>query len=233
MKLSSKLSTPRDALSKQCLFSSVTELNTPQSWKSWFVLCKPTTVSYVQDTVHIAVKMKSRLIKPSIILPLGNYVAGIHHLRMVRERFGKDMHGLREKDINHKDKQNYEAVLRMTSESVFRSLNQIPDAKGTVAYLQVLRCVIDSYLDKSLLPLARIEKIWFALFFLRYWRHWIVLHPQYSLGNNFVTQNVYMCIELNAHSLITFLRTVQMLSQGEKDDGSGISFCPWLLGSVM
>ena len=68
------------------------------------------------------------------------------------------MHGLREKDINHKDKQNYEAVLRMTSESVFRLLNQIPDAKGTVAYLQVLRCVIDSYLDKSLLPLARIKK---------------------------------------------------------------------------
>ena len=40
-----------------------------------------------------------------------------------------------------------------------------------------------------------------------------------------------MCIELNAHSLITFLWTVQMLSQGEKDDGSGISYCPWLLGS--
>ena len=220
MKLSSALfSTPSDPLSMHCLFST-------KSWKPWFAVCKPTSVSYVQDTVHIAVKMKCRLIKPSIILPLGNYVAGVHHLRMVQVKFGKDMHGLRQKDINHKDKQNYEAVLRMTSESVFILLNQIPDAKGTVAYLQVLRCIIDSFLDKSLQPLARIEIIWFALFFLRYWRHWIILHPQYTLDNN-ITQNAYMCVELNAHSLLTFLRTVQNISR----TGSSVGFLPWLLGS--
>lgn len=48
------------------------------------------------------------------------------------------MHGLRERDINHKDKQNYEAVLHVTSKSVFETLDQIPDAKGTTAYLNVL-----------------------------------------------------------------------------------------------
>lgn len=232
MKLSSALfSSPTDTLSKLCLFCCVTQLNIPRSWKSWFVLGKPTGISYVQDTVHIGVKMKSRLIESSIILPLGNYVAGLHHLRMVQGRFGKEMHGLREKDINHKDKQNYEAVLRLTSESVFKSLDQIPDAKGTVAYLRVLRCVIDSYLDKSLSPLARIEKIWFALFFIRYWRHWIVLHPQYTLDANFITLNTYVCIELNAHALLTFLRTVQILSQGKNDTDPEIGFLPWLLGS--
>ena len=66
------------------------------------VLCRPTTLSFVQDVVHIAVKLKSRLIKPSIILPLGKFTAGVHHLRMLRVKFGKDAHGLREKDINHR-----------------------------------------------------------------------------------------------------------------------------------
>ena len=78
--------------------------------------------------MHIAVKLKSRLIKLSIILPLGKFTAGVHHLRMLREKFGKDVHGLREKD---KDTQ---AVLRLSSESVLASLT---DAKGTVAYLNI------------------------------------------------------------------------------------------------
>ena len=103
MKVSSGLfSLPHDTLSKHCLFSSIHELQISRSWRPWFALCRPTTLSFVQDVVHIAVKLKSRLIKPSIILPLGKFTAGVHHLRMLRVKFGKDVHGLREKDINHK-----------------------------------------------------------------------------------------------------------------------------------
>ena len=52
----------------------------PEKWKSWFLLYNPTAVAYVQDTIHLAVKLKARLLKISIILPLGKYVAGLHHL---------------------------------------------------------------------------------------------------------------------------------------------------------
>ncbi len=96
----------------------------------------------------------------------------------------------------------------MTSESVMSLLKKIPDAKGTHAYLDVLRSVIDSFLDKKLDKLTRIKKAGFAVFFARYWRQWLLLKPDYCLGNNFLTPNAYMCIELNAHSLITFLLTV-------------------------
>ena len=98
----------------------------------------PTSVSYIQDTVHIAVKLKSRLMKPSIILPMGKYAASIAHLRLVQSTFNKDQHGLRMKDLDHNDKQNYEAVSRITSESVNGLLKQMPDAKGTRAYLSVM-----------------------------------------------------------------------------------------------
>ena len=225
-------------VSTQLLFSSQTPISflspsynlkrlpIPAEWFSWFAVRKATAIAYVQDTVHIAVKLKSRLIKPSIVLPLGKYLAGVHHLHLVRRNFGKDQHGLRERDINHKDRQNYDAVLHITSKSVITLLSQIPDARGTSALLQVTRYVIDSFLDKKLDALSRVEKAWCAVFFMRYWRQWLLLNPNYTLENNFITQNAYMCIELNAHSLITFLVTVRDILPSDS-----CIFSTWLLGS--
>ena len=79
-------------VSSQLLFSSQSPLSSlspsndlkvlsiPTEWWSWFAVKKPTSIAYVQDTVHVAVKLKSRLIQPSIVLPLGSYLAGVHHL---------------------------------------------------------------------------------------------------------------------------------------------------------
>ncbi len=80
-------------------------------------------------------KLKARLLKPSIILPLGKYIVGAHHLNLLYETFNKDQHGLR---LDHKDRQNYNAVERITSLSNLQLLNQIPDALGTKYYLTVL-----------------------------------------------------------------------------------------------
>ena len=88
-----------------------------------------------------------------------------------------------------------------------------------------MECVVDSYLSKPLTPLEPIEKMWY-FFFVRYWRLWVMLHPTYTLKDNFITQNTYMCIELNAHTLITFLLTI-------RDNFLNLEgcFCPWLLES--
>ena len=53
-----------------------------------------------------------------------------------------------------------------------------------------------------------------------------MLHPTYTLKDNFITQNTYMCIELNAHTLITFLLTI-------RDNFLNLEGCfrLWLLGS--
>ena len=77
---------------------------------------------------------------------------------------------MRERDLNHKDKQNFDAVLRITDKSVMTLLNRIPDAKATSAFLILIRCVIDSFLDKKPDVLGRVEKAWYAAFFVRYWR---------------------------------------------------------------
>ena len=129
----------------------------------------------VQDVVHVAVKLKCRLLKPSVVLPMGDYVTGSHHIKFVQFTHGKDQHGLRERDVDHKDKQNCDACLHIMRASQY--LDTIPDAVGTKCYIDPMQCVIESYLDKSVDPLTRIEKIWYAAFFLRYWRQWIILNP--------------------------------------------------------
>ena len=80
----------------------------PLEWKTWFCIepsslawfcIEPSSLAYVQDTVHI-VKLKSKLLKPSGLLPNGwvhVYVAGIQHLRVLQLSFGKDEHVIKGK----------------------------------------------------------------------------------------------------------------------------------------
>ena len=90
----------------------------PKEWLSWFVIKEPYEIIYVQDTVHIAVKLKARLLNLSVDLFFGKYIAGSHHLYTIIKSFGKDEHGMQPKDVNHKDRQNYDAMVQITSDAV-------------------------------------------------------------------------------------------------------------------
>lgn len=48
---------------------------------------------------------------------------------MVQATFGKDIHGLRERDVDHKDKQNFDAVLNIIRAAPL--LQKLPDALAT------------------------------------------------------------------------------------------------------
>ena len=81
---------------------------------------------------------------------------------------GKDKHGIRAKDLDSKDKQNFAAVEHLIKASHF--LGALPDALGTKCYLEVTKAAVYSYLEKSISPEQRLEEIWYATFFFRYWR---------------------------------------------------------------
>ena len=65
------------------------------------------------------------------------------------------------------------------------------------------------------------------IFFVRYWREWILLNEKHTLKQNFLTNNTYLCIELNAHALLTFL-----MNAHDNVNKNDIVFFPWLLGSL-
>ena len=51
------------------------------AWDTWFSVKNVTSVSYVQDIVHLGVKLKARLLTHSRILPMGKYSAiSLHYL---------------------------------------------------------------------------------------------------------------------------------------------------------
>ena len=208
----------------QDLPSYLPALNVPRSWNSWFCITLK-EVSFVQDTVHLAVKLKSRLLNPKVVLKMGpTFEAGTYHVEMLRAKFGKEQHFLRQRDVNHKDRQNFDAVLHIINAA--HLLDEITGATATKCYIEIIQNVTDSYLDKTLDPLVRVEKIWHANFLIRYWRQWILLHPQYTLRTNFITYNCYMCVELNAHAIITYILAIRDHYQGDPS-----YFLLWLLGS--
>ena len=197
----------------------------PKEW-TWFWLQKPSSVLYIQDFIHVAVKLKARLLKPSVVIPMGKYLASSQHLHIVVDNYCKDQHGIRQRDLDHKDRQNFEAVTHLASSSVLSLLEQIPDAKGTHQYLCILKNFIDSFLNKQLSPLERVKKVWYNIFFLRYWHRWLSLQKTCNVKENFITSNAHTGIELNGHALILLL----LLLRDKVPDGSKL-FNPWLLGS--
>jgi len=122
----------------------------PASSNYWFKLCSSDGYNsqsrkqqiYVQDTTHIGTKLRTRILKPAIVLPLGRYSASVAHLHFLVNNFSKDKHLLTKSDLNSVDKMNYRAAEKMCSNEVINLLKSIPDTGGTAAYLMVMQFVI-------------------------------------------------------------------------------------------
>lgn len=160
----------------------------------------------VQDPIHIATKMRNFLLRFSWnkrVLPFGKYFIRLEHLHFLVDKISKDQHELTKSTLNPADRQNFESVKKMFDGRVLSLLrNEVPESNGTVQYLQILRDIVDAYMDKNITPLQRIRKIWYSLFLIRIWRNYVVSKKEYTLKENFLTGNCYSCIEINAHSLI-------------------------------
>lgn len=192
--------------------------------RPWFQCNTEPLLVCVQDTVHIGTKFRSKLLKSSNILVVGNKIITVSHLKIVLDRFPKDTHGLTNSDIEPKDKMNFKAVQKICDPRVLTILKDVPESEGTVQYLVLLQRALDSFNSKSLSPTERLYNIWYVVFFLRLWRDWLSDHEMYSVEDNFITYNTYTCVELNAHALITIIERL-------RDTGNEQYFLPWLFSS--
>lgn len=98
----------------------------------------------------------------------------------------------------------------------------ISGSEATRFYLRLMYYSSSSYLDKALSPLDRVYRIWYVAFSLRLWRYWTTCDKAYTLAANFMTLNVYLCVEFNAHALVLMILALQ-----DKPE----SFKPWLCTS--
>lgn len=170
---------------------------------------------YVQDTVHLLTKLRNFFLKSNgkylKRLPFGNEkFITVNHLEYLKNTVGKDKHGLTNTTLNPIDRQNFASAEKMCDSRVIRLLHErVENSEATAKFLEIMRNVIEAFMDESLSPQERIRKIWYSVFLVRLWRQFIEKSKTLTLKDNFLTANCYSCLELNAHSLIfiiVFLR---------------------------
>lgn len=202
------------AMRKMSLLGNVSNLFSQKNWYRMGIVKSITNVNefetiYTQDSTHIGTKLRNlmlKTIKNNKKLPIGKYYIQQSHLKQLIDRFPKDQHNLTRSTLNPVDKQNFDSVKRICSNNVVALLrSKVHNSHGTVKFLEIMQYIIDSYMDQTLSPLERVYKIWYSVFMLRLWRAFIVSKKNLRLKENFMSMNCYICIELNAHSLLKML----------------------------
>lgn len=182
-----------------------------------------TGTTYIQDTIHIGTKLRNKMLQASGFLLMGRKQVSVAHLKSLINNTSKDKHGLVYTDICPKDRQNYGSLVKVMDSRVIENLKKyVPDSQATQAYLKLCRNVTSAFTDPVLAPLERIERIWESIFFLRIWHSWLIDlvnktkgRKDYTLQDNFITENAYSCIELNGHSLIQLIIIVRESNNAE------------------
>lgn len=174
--------------------------------QDWYAADFDASFVCIQDPIHIATKLRNRLLKPSIFLQMGKTLVSKTHLLTLIQTVPKDVHMLCESLIQPKDRQNYQSAFKTTRSQITEMLKQhVPGSKATALYLDVCRWTTDSFLDKEMLPLDRLLNMWKGVFVIRGWYSSIRRNKLLSTTDNFLTSNAYACIEINAHGLINLI----------------------------
>lgn len=165
---------------------------------NWFSCGDPTndagkiSTSFIQDTLNSPKRF-----------PFGKYFIKQSHVKKMIELYSKDVHNLTPMVLDPIDKQNFDSAMRICNVKVTNLLHRtLGGSQGTIKFLEIMRFIVDSFMDVTLTPLQRIHKMWYAVFIIRMWREFINSNKNWRLKTNFITVNCYTCIELNAHSLV-------------------------------
>lgn len=170
------------------------------------------TTAYLQDVIHVLLKLRNRYLSPGIILPMGNKMVSVAHLKMLINRVGKGVHGLVMKDVCGDDRQNYNAMIQIMKPQVTDALEKhVVGSEATIMFIKICREIASALYEEGKTPLERVYQLWHATFFLRAWKQWIKNSKTggkgYNIDENFLTSNCYGCIEINANNLISLMQS--------------------------
>lgn len=162
-----------------------------------------------QDYVHTGVKGRNRLLHEKVNLMFGECPITKQHLLTLVRDVSKQQHKLCKSDVDVKDRQNFLSVLKITADCVIKALeDNIENSAGTVMYLKLLRNIVTPYLDFTLSPKERVYRQFHAVFILRTWKEFLARDKTRKAKEKalmFITEYTYICIEINAHSMVSLI----------------------------
>lgn len=172
-----------------------------------------------QDIIHIATKLRNLFLKTGLnprMLKFGKFFIQMSHLVYLLNNIPKDQHFLTAYTLNPVDRQNFESVMRMCDDKVVNLLrDKVEKSDGTVAFLMMIRDVVSAFSRENITPLNRVKKIFYSVFLMRIWRQYVVSQKNLTLKKNFLTQNCYACVEINAHNLVHVLLYLKRIGKKE------------------
>lgn len=135
----------------------LTESN-ENSLKKYYDLCE--SIVCIQDTIHIGTKLRNRLLKPSVMLPMGNTLVSVAHIKLLLNSVSKEIHGLVLTDICPLDRQNYGSLEKVIRPRVLESMEKyIVNSDATIQYLRICEQITSCFLNNELKPIERVYKI--------------------------------------------------------------------------
>lgn len=128
----------------------------------------------IQDHVHMAAKFRNRSLCPGIVLPMGNKIANVSHLKILINDISKDTHGLVIGDVCPDDHQNYKSINKVMNPRVLNALNDhVVDSGATIMYFKICSEITSAFMDNNLEPVERVFRIFHGTYFLRSWKSWL------------------------------------------------------------
>ncbi|CAF4339700.1 unnamed protein product, partial [Rotaria magnacalcarata] len=186
------------------------DIDLPKSWSSWFFMGTRQLFFCFQDSIHLCTKLRNRILSKKASMLIGKEEVSIEVLMELIEKKSKLAHGLVKTDIEPKDRQNFSSCIKLSSDDVFTTLEDIESSQATRIYLHLLRCIVLAYVEHDTSIINRIYYSWYAVFLCRIWKNWLdIIDEKDTLGYNvenkkdlFITSPAHFSIELNAHSLL-------------------------------
>ena len=187
----------------------------PDHW-TWFMMPDQQILLFLQDPIHLATKIRHRLLSSVASMRMGDSEIDVKHLIDLVESKHKLEHNLIKCDIDPKDRQNFASYLRISSEVVLNLMKNDDNARETYLYLSLLRLVISRYIDRSTIIEQRLRDIWTVVFTCRLWWTWLQYIDAKSNSTTknkwasmnkikeqfFITRPAFWSIEINAHTLL-------------------------------
>lgn len=160
-------------------------------------------------------------------LRIGGFFASKSILLSLVQNSEKMMTGITEYDLTgNKDAMSFKTVEKVCSDRVISCLVN-KEEYATKACLELNRHIIRAYIDPDVAPLDRIYSAWYTVWFCRVWKEALKFtredsskpkkHDLYeaTLKDSFISTNLHVCIELNAHAMLRFMTMCRDLGMPE------------------
>lgn len=143
------------------------EINYPDTWEFFFMRSKQLFLC-MQDGVHLATKIRNRLLSTTAKMLIGNQFVSLSHLVDLIDNHPKVDRNLVKSDVIPRDRQNFSSCLKISSDDVLKLLEGT-NTNATHIYLYLLKLVILTYVSKSTQARDRLYYGWALTFVCRIW----------------------------------------------------------------